>query len=72
MAERTWQVSRIKYCEHVGHEIALENEVVYPAEFLPDQPPRIIARRCSNAIECNLTDDTACEWCATNPGHEAV
>jgi hypothetical protein len=72
MAERTWQVSKIKYCEHVGHEIALENEVVYPAEFLPDQPPRIIARRCSNAIECNMMDPTACEWCGTNPGHEAV
>jgi hypothetical protein len=39
---------------------------------LPDQPPRIIARRCSNAIECNMMDHTACEWCGTNPGHKAV
>jgi hypothetical protein len=72
MAERIWQVKQIKYCEHVGHEIALENEVIYPAEQLPDQPPRILARRCSNGIECNLMDKAACEWCGTNPGHEAV
>jgi hypothetical protein len=72
MTERIWQVKQIKYCEHVGHEIALENEVVYAAEQLPDQPPRIIACRCSNAIECNMMDNTACEWCGTNPGHKAV
>ncbi len=72
MALRTWQVNKIQYCEHAGHEIALENEVVYPAEHLPDQPPRILARRCSNAIECNLMDKAACTWCGTNPDHEVV
>jgi hypothetical protein len=49
MAFRTWEISKIEYCEHVGHEIALESQVVYPAEHLPDQPPRVVARRCSNA-----------------------
>jgi hypothetical protein len=72
MAFRTWQVKKIQYCEHVGHEIALEHEVVYPAEHLPDQPPRIIARRCSSAVECNMMDGAACAWCGTNPGHEVV
>jgi hypothetical protein len=72
MAEKTWQVQKIKYCEHVGHEVALENEVVYPAEQLPEQPPRILAHRCSNAIECNLTDKTACVLCGTNPDLDPV
>ena len=72
MAERTWQVKKIQYCEHAGHEIAIENEVVYPAEQMPDQPPRIIARRCSNAIECNLVEKAACALCGTNPGYELV
>jgi hypothetical protein len=72
MAFRTWQVEKIQYCERVGHEIALENEVVYPAEFLPEQPPRILAHRCSNAVDCNLMDKAACSWCATNPGHDPV
>ncbi len=72
MAERTWQVQRIKYCEHAGHEIAIENEVVYPAEQLPDQPPRILARRCSNAIECNMVDKASCALCGTNPDLDIV
>jgi hypothetical protein len=72
MAVRTWQVKKIQYCEHVGHEIALENEVVYPSERLPDQPPRILACRCSNAIDCNLNDMAACTWCGTNPDYETV
>ncbi|GAB4503963.1 MAG: hypothetical protein Fur0043_09560 [Anaerolineales bacterium] len=72
MAYRKWQVSRIKYCEHVGHEVALEVDVVYPAEHLPDQPPRVRARRCSNARECNLFDKPVCTWCGTNPGHEPL
>lgn len=72
MAFRTWRVEKIQYCAHVGHEIALENELVYPAEHLPEQPPRIMARRCSSAIECNLMEKAACALCGTNPAHEPV
>ena len=67
MAFRTWQIEKIKYCEHVGHEIALEADVIYPAEELPDSPPRIVAHRCSNAAACNMMDKAACKWCGTNP-----
>ena len=56
MAFRTWQVDKIKYCELVGQEVALEMEVIYPAEHLPDQPPRVNAHRCSNAMICNQID----------------
>jgi hypothetical protein len=56
MAFKTWQIDKIKYCEHVGHEIALEAEVVYPAEHLPEQAPRVMSRRCSNATVCNMID----------------
>lgn len=70
MVKRSWQTQTLKYCEHVGHEIALENEVVYPAEHLPDQPPRILASRCSNAAQCNAAiDKPVCSWCGTNPAH---
>ncbi len=69
MAFRTWQVSRIKYCEHVGHEIALEKEVVYPSEHLPDQPPRVVARRCSNGLVCNALEKPGCVWAGTQPDH---
>jgi hypothetical protein len=73
MAQRIWQVKKVKYCLHVGHDVALENEVVYPEDHLPDQPPRILARRCSNATECNMMfEKAACAWCGTNPDHEPV
>ena len=67
MAQKKWKVSKIRYCEHVGHEIKLEALVVYPAEHLPDQLPRVIANRCSNAVECNKIDKMVCAWCGTNP-----
>jgi len=67
MDRKEWKISKIRYCEHVGHEIALETQVVYPAEHLPEQMPRVLARRCSNAIECNKLDKMVCAWCGTNP-----
>lgn len=67
MAQKKWKISKLRYCEHVGHEIALETEVVLPAEYLPDPSPRVIARRCSSAMECNKMDKVACAWCGTNP-----
>jgi hypothetical protein len=72
VAFRNWEVSKIEYCEHAGHEIALEAELVYPAEWLPDQPARLIARRCSNALACNGTDKPGCVWCGTNPDHRPI
>lgn len=70
MAYRKWQVSKVKHCEHVGREVALEADVVYPADHLPDQPPRVRGRRCSNALECNQFEKPVCVWCGTNPDVE--
>ena len=72
MAFRTWEINKITYCEHVGHEIALETELVYPAEHLPDQPARVLARRCSNALACNCSDKPGCAWSGTNPDHHPI
>jgi hypothetical protein len=70
MAFRTWEVSKISYCEHVGHEIALEAEKVYAADHLPDQPARVVARRCSNALVCNGMDKPGCIWSGTQPDYQ--
>jgi hypothetical protein len=69
MTKQQWEVSMIRYCELVGHPVALEVNVVYPPEHLPDQPPHVIAHRCSNAIECNKLDKMTCAWCGTNPDY---
>jgi hypothetical protein len=72
MATKVWQVEKTKYCEHVQNTIAIETEVVYPAEFLPEQAPRIVARRCSKALECNCIEHPACSLSGTNPDLDPV
>ena len=70
MIRKEWKISKIRHCEHAGHRIALETLVVYPSEHMPDQPPRVIASRCSNALECNRLDKMTCAWCGTNPDYK--
>ncbi len=67
MAVRTWQTIKVRYCEHAGEEVGLEAELVYPAEFLPETAPRILAHRCSHAFACNLDGRPSCIWSGTNP-----
>jgi hypothetical protein len=47
----------------------LETELVHPIDLLPD-PPRVIAHRCSNGMDCNSTDNPSCIWAGTNPNHD--
>jgi hypothetical protein len=67
MAFKTWQTIKVRYCHHVGEDVSMEAEVLYPAEFLPDQHPRILAHRCSRALACNLDERSSCTWASTNP-----
>jgi hypothetical protein len=67
MSEKTWEVISVRYCRHVDTQVGLEAEVVYPAEFMPDQPPRVYAHRCSHAFSCSLDGRQSCMWAGTNP-----
>ena len=67
MSSRSWQPIKSCYCHHIGQKVALEADLVYPAEWLPDQAPRVIAHRCSHAFECNLDNRPSCIWSGTNP-----
>lgn len=67
MAQKKWQVEKVHYCEHVRQEVALEVELVYPADHLPDPPPHVTAHRCSKALECNKHEKMVCAYCFTNP-----
>lgn len=67
MATKTWQPIKTCYCQHVGIEVYLEAELIYPAEWLPDQYPRIISHRCSRGMDCNLDERISCIWAGTNP-----
>lgn len=70
MAEKVWETIKVQFCEHAGCEVSLDGQMVYAAEFLPDQPPRIIAHRCSRAMECALFNQPACVWAGTNPAYD--
>ncbi len=66
MAEKRWEPVQKRYCDHAGCDVILEAEVVYPADFLPDQP-RLLSHRCSRGLECNLWNNLTCVWAGTNP-----
>jgi len=70
MSEKTWRIVKVRYCDHAAAEVSLDAEVVYPAEWLPDQPPRILSHRCSNAVHCRLFNQAACIWAGTNPAYD--
>jgi hypothetical protein len=67
MSEKSWEIVKVHYCHHVKEEVGLEAQVVYPAEWMPDQPPRVFAHRCSKAIMCNQDGRPSCIWAGTNP-----
>ncbi|MBN2550061.1 MAG: hypothetical protein JXB15_12935 [Anaerolineales bacterium] len=67
MSVKTWQPIKYCFCHHVGENVALEAEVVYPPEVLPDQQPRVLAHRCSHGAICNLDGRASCLWAGTNP-----
>lgn len=69
MAERMWEAGRVCFCDAVKQHVTLETEVLIPADFLPD-PPRLLAHRCSLALECNQFARAACIWAGTNPDHD--
>ena len=70
MAHKTWQTVKIYYCQRITKEVELEAEVIYPCDLLPDQPPRMLAHRCSGALVCNLENKASCHWSGTNPGFD--
>jgi len=70
MAVKNWETIKVCYCNRAGCEVGLQAQVVYPAEHLPDQPPRVSAHRCSNGTECNSFEKAACIWAGTNPGFD--
>ncbi len=70
MSYRTWETIKMRYCEHVGRQVALEADTVYPAEHLPDQPPRLLSHRCSCAGECAANQMPGCTWNGANPHYD--
>ena len=70
MARVIWAPIKRRMCERMAEEVALEARMVLPADLLPDQPPRVIAHRCSHGIRCNLFNRPSCCWAGTLPEYD--
>jgi len=62
MSAKSWEVVKISYCQHIKQYVALEALMVYPADFLPDPAPRVLAHRCSHGLHCNQENHLTCLW----------
>jgi hypothetical protein len=62
MAVCTWEMSETRFCDHIHQDVALETQLVFPADFLPDQNPRILSHRCSQGGHCTLFSQPTCVW----------
>jgi hypothetical protein len=67
MAVRQWEPIRTIYCERAQQLAALEVEVLYPAEPLPECFKRVVAHRCSLAVDCEVRGVGNCFWTGENP-----
>lgn len=67
MSTKTWEVIKVRYCHHAGEEVGLEAELIFPAEWMPEQAPRVNAHRCSHAFACSMDGRPSCMWAGTNP-----
>lgn len=72
MARVVWEVLKTQNCDRVGEVVTLEVQRAYPADILPDQPPRVTARRCSRGMACNQMDKPTCCWAGTLPGYDPL
>lgn len=60
--KRTSEKVSHRYCAHAKSEITLKTKIIFPADIMPDQPPRITSRQCSHYFDCNLLDKEACTY----------
>lgn len=67
MAQKSWKPVKVRYCDRVDSDVTYEIQVMNAPDIMPDQPPRILARRCSKGMECNVANHPGCFWSGTNP-----
>lgn len=67
MATEKWVVVKRQWCDVLQREAELLERRVYPDSTLPDTEGfRVLARKCSADIECNLMG-CPCMWAYTAP-----
>jgi hypothetical protein len=62
MAWETWQTVKQERCSIIKKNAALESRLVFAADRMPDQPPRVVSYRCSYGESCTQSNKTMCPW----------
>ena len=47
-------------CIHVGEEVNVQSQIVFPIGLLSGDAPRIVSRKCDHFVDCRLMDKSAC------------
>ncbi len=72
MAISVWTQLDRTWCQRAQEEVFLSEQRVFPEGLLRQAHEyRVDARRCSHALQCNLTG-LACRWAFTNPEVEPL
>lgn len=67
MAIERWVEVKKQWCELAQSEATMMERRVYASELLPDtEPYRVLARKCSADILCNMMG-CHCRWAYTDP-----
>ena len=61
-----------KFCTHANCRVTISSTLSFPAEIIPDSPPRIMARNCSHYLDCSLQDKSACTFKISNINRERL
>lgn len=67
MTYERWIEVKRQWCDIAQAEAIMLERRVYASEVLPDtEPYRILERKCSHAVLCNLIG-CSCRWAYTEP-----
>ncbi len=62
---RVTETSDKRFCAHANCKVTLKTSYIFPADILPETPPRLHQRQCSHYLVCNLQDKAACTFSVT-------
>ena len=63
--DRIRKATYSQFCPHARGEVRIHSVIVYPADIIPETPPRITQRSCNQYLVCNLLDKTFCPMAVT-------
>lgn len=66
MATTRWETIKQQYCDKAGCQVALQAHIIFPIDYLPDNP-RIASERCSHGDLCLKERLGACGYSGGDP-----